>query len=165
MSRFKIGGIMQNTRLTRIGVMSVPDRPGVAGAVLGALGQAEINVQFVVQCIDLHQHTHIICCIAPEDADRASAILGRVRGEIGAQEITMTPEVAIVSIFGPDFREIPGIAGTMCAALAEAGINIQAISTSISSCCCLIQADEIEDAMRVLHETFEAPHQVTKFAP
>jgi aspartokinase len=57
------------------------------------------------------------------------------------------------------------ISGLMFNALGTAGINVMAISTSISSCSCVIEADQIEEAMRVLHDTFDAPHQVTKFAP
>jgi aspartate kinase len=57
------------------------------------------------------------------------------------------------------------ISGLMFNALGATGINVLAISTSISSCSCLIQEDQTEDALRALHETFDAPHQITKFAP
>ena len=57
------------------------------------------------------------------------------------------------------------IAGLMFNALGATGICVLAISPSISSCSCVVQADRIEDAVRVLHETFEAPHQVAKFVP
>ena len=157
MARLKIGGIMQSAHLAKIGVMSVPDRPGIAGAALSALGDAGINVQFVVQCIDLHNHTHIICCVASEDGQRALKTLEAIRPDVGAQEITLVPDVAIISIFGPDFREIPGIAGTMFRALAAVDINILAISTSISTVSCVLEADQIEAAVRALNEAFELP--------
>jgi len=73
--------------------------------------------------------------------------------------------VAVISVFGPHFRERPIISGLILNALGISGINALAISTSISSCSCLIQANQVEDAMRALHETLEAPHQITKFAP
>jgi len=157
MAKFKIGGIMQNANLFKVGVMSVPDRPGVASAVLEALGQAQINVQFIVQCIDLHQQDHIICCVAQEDGHQAVAVLEGLKGEIGAEKVISIPDVAIVSIFGPDFREIPGIAGTMFSALASAQVNILAISTSISTISCVLQADKVDDAVRALSEAFELP--------
>ena len=157
MPRVKIGGIMQNVNLAKVRVMSVPDRPGVAGAVLSALGQAGINVQFVVQCLDLRDQTQIVCCIGQEDADRAMATLKPVQSEIGAAGIAATPNVAIVSIFGPDFREIPGIAGTMFSALARAGINILAISTSISTISCVIAAVHLDEAVHTLSQVFDLP--------
>ena len=67
------------------------------------------------------------------------------------------PEVAIVSIFGPDFRERPGIAGTMFHALAERGVNILAVSTSISTVSCVIESDPLESALVALRETFDLP--------
>ena len=67
MAKLKIGGIMQSANLAKIGIMSVPERPGVAGATLSALGHAGVNVHFVVQFIELNDHTQIVCCIANED--------------------------------------------------------------------------------------------------
>jgi aspartokinase len=65
--------------------------------------------------------------------------------------------VAIVSIFGPDFRERPGIAGSMFDALAASGINIMAISTSISTVSCVIESDELEAGLNSLRDTFDLP--------
>ncbi len=157
MSKVKIGGIMQNVNLAKLRVMSVPDRPGVAGAVLGALGQAGINVQFIVQCLDLREHTQMVCCVASEDAQRGEEALRKIKDEIGAEGISVTPDVAMVSIFGPDFREIPGIAGTMFAALASEGINILAISTSISTISCIIEARHLNTAVLTLGRVFDVP--------
>ena len=67
------------------------------------------------------------------------------------------PEVAIVSIFGPDFRERPGIAGTMFDALAAEDVNIMAISTSISTVSCVIESKALETALDALRETFDLP--------
>lgn len=157
MEKRKIGGILQNSNLTKIGVMSVPDRPGVAAAVFSTLGKTGINVQFIVQCIDLHDHTHIICCVAEEDTERAVAALEGVKQQVGAERVLVERGMAIVSIFGPDFREIPGIAGTMFSALAAVNINILAISTSISTLSCVIPMDRVKDAVRALGEVFELP--------
>jgi aspartate kinase len=157
MPKTKIGGIMQNANLTKVGVMGVPDRPGVAGATLTALGEAGINVQFIVQCIDLENQDHIICCVAKEYGDKAAAALEKVEMAMGAQRVIHVPNVAVISIFGPDFREIPGIAGQMFTALAEAGINILAISTSISTISCVIEMGSLSTAVQALAETFELP--------
>ena len=157
MKRVKIGGVIQNSDLAKIGLMGIPDRPGVAGAILSALGREGINVEFVVQCIDLNKHDHVVFCVARDNLEAALSILEGLRPQLGAKEVIHEPEVGIVSIFGPDFRERPGIAGAMFNALASAGINILAISTSISTVSCVINADRISDAVNVIEQTFDMP--------
>ena len=157
MAKVRIGGIIRNSNLAKVGVMGVPDRPGVAGAILSGLGRAGINVEFIVQCIDLNDNDHVVFCVARDDLETTLSTLEKIKPELGAKEVIRNPEVGIVSIFGPDFRERPGIAGTMFNALASAGINILAISTSISTVSCVIDADRISDAVNVLEQTFDMP--------
>jgi aspartate kinase len=157
MKKVKIGGVIRNSNLAKLGVMGIPDRPGVAGAILSALGREGINVEFIVQCIDLNDQDHVVFCVARDDLEAALGILGKIRPQLGAKEVIHKPEVGIVSIFGPDFRERPGIAGAMFNALGSAGINILAISTSISTVSCVINADHISDAVNVIEQTFDMP--------
>jgi len=155
--KVKIGGIMSNGGLAKVGVMSVPDRPGVAAAVLNRLGEQSINVQFIVQCIDLENRDHVVLCVSRTDLQPALEALEAIKGEIGAQAIIHHPEVGIVSVFGPDFRERPGIAAQVFQALASKGINILAISTSISTVSCVIAEELLDRAEEVLGETFALP--------
>jgi len=155
--RIKIGGLIQYRNLAKIGVMSIPDRPGVAGAIFSALGAKGINIPFIVHTIDLHDLDNIVICVAREDLSAALEVLDTVRETVGAEEIVYDGEVGIVSMFGPHFGERPGIAGVMFSAMASAGINILAISTSISSTSCLLDADDMDDAVQVLEQTFELP--------
>jgi aspartate kinase len=155
--KIQIGGIMHNDDVSLVGVMSIPDRPGVAGTILSALGEQEINVQFIVQCIDPSGQDHVVFCVSRDDLQRSLRVLEGVRESVCAEKIISDEEVGLVSIFGPDFRQRPGIAGTMFNALASVGINIMAISSSISTISCVIAAERIPDAMRVLHETFTMP--------
>ena len=157
MGKVKIGGVIRNSNLAKVGVMGIPDRPGVAGAILSALGREGINVEFIVQCIDLNNHDHVVFCIAQDDLEAALSILEEIRPQLGAKEVIHKPEVGIVSIFGPDFRERPGIAGAMFSALASVGINILAISTSISTVSCVLDAEHLSEAVRVIEETFDMP--------
>ncbi len=157
MAKIKIGGIMQTTGLAKVGVMSVPDRPGTAGRIMASLGQKNINVQFIVQCIDIHNSNHTVFCIAEEDLERARDTLEAVKQELGAEQVIERRNVAVVSIFGPDFRERPGIAGTMFSAMGAHDINILAISTSISTLSCVIDADRLDQAMVTMRETFDLP--------
>jgi aspartate kinase len=157
MGKVKIGGVIQNANLAKIGVMGIPDRPGVAGVILSALGREGINVEFIVQCIDLNQHDHVVFCVSQDDLEAALSVLEEIKPRLGAKEVIHVPEVGIVSIFGPDFRERPGIAGAMFSALASVGINILAISTSISTVSCVLNANHLLDAVQVIEETFGMP--------
>jgi aspartokinase len=155
--KIKIGGIIQKRNLAKIGVMSIPDRPGVAGAIFSTLGERGINVSFIVHNIDFNNLDNIVICVARQDLTAALEVLNTVKGTIGAEEIVYDREVGIVSMFGPHFGERPGIAGVMFSALASAGINILAISTSISSTSCLVDASDMDEAVQALEETFELP--------
>ncbi len=157
MEKIKIGGVIKNSNLAKIGIMGIPDRPGVAGAILSALGREGINVEFIVQCIDLNNQDHVVFCVAQDDLEAALGILEGIKPQLGAKEVVHEPEAGIVSIFGPDFRERPGIAGAMFNALASVGINILAISTSISTVSCVINANRLSDAVKVIKETFDMP--------
>ncbi|MBN1658342.1 MAG: ACT domain-containing protein [Anaerolineae bacterium] len=157
MDKTRIGGIMQNAHLSLLNITSVPDRPGIAAALLGGLGQQNINVQFIVQCIDQNNRDQVAMCVDRDDLQAAMQVLDHVAPGIDAGRVNAQPEAAIVSIFGPDFRERPGIAGTMFEALATHQINILAISTSISTVSCVIEAAQLEAALSALRNTFDLP--------
>jgi aspartate kinase len=99
----------------------------------------------------------VALCVDRDDLATAQEIVDRIAPELEAGKVIVQPRAAIVSIFGPDFRERPGIAGTMFKALAARGINILAISTSISTVSCVIHADDLEAALISLRETFDLP--------
>lgn len=157
MGKIRIGGIMQNAHLSLLNVTAVPDRPGIAASILGELGRRSINVQFIVQCVDQNKQDQVAVCVDRDDGQSALEAVNLVAPELKAGRVISYPEVAIVSIFGPDFRERPGIAGTMFDALAANGINIMAISTSISTVSCVIESDALETALESLRETFDLP--------
>lgn len=155
--KIKIGGIIQKRNLAKIGVMSIPDRPGVASAIFSALGARGVNISFIVHNIDLNNLDNIVFCVAQQDLPVALEVLNTVKETVGAKEIVYDREVGIISMFGPHFGERPGIAGMMFSALASAGINILAISTSISSTSCLIDASDMDEAVQALEKAFELP--------
>jgi aspartokinase len=155
--KFKIGGILQNRDLAKIGIMSIPDRPGVAGAIFEALGSRGVNCAFIVHNIDLNNLDNIVICVARKQLTAALKALDAVKESVGAKEVVYDQEVGMVTIFGPHFGERPGIAGAMFSALASTGINIQAISTSISSLSCVIDMTEMDKAVQALCAAFELP--------
>jgi aspartokinase len=157
MKKIKIGGIIQNLDLAHVGVLSAPDHPGVAGKIMGALGSEGINIQFIVHSVDLTGRGNIVFCVERRDLHRTLQILERTQPEGSYEKVTHHAPVAIISIFGPHFREKPAIAGTMFAALGDMGINIMAISTSISTLSCVIDEALLPDAVKAICETFELP--------
>lgn len=156
-AKIKAGGILESRDLRLIGVMSVPDRPGVAAAIFEALGRERLNARFIVQDIDLGDESHIQFCVAPEDSQRALDLLRPIASRLGATTVTESRSVAMISVFGPDFRERPGIAGQAFGALARAGINILAVSTSISTISCIINDHECAAATEALQGVFALP--------
>jgi aspartate kinase len=152
-----VGGILRYRGLVLLGVMAAPDRPGLAAAIFQVLGQACVNVQFIVQSIDLNNESHVLFCVAEEDWARALELLAPVADQVGSRRVTDSRPVALISVFGPDFRERPGIAGLAFGALAEAGINILAVSTSISTVSCVVEADAFEAAIAALGNVFALP--------
>jgi len=164
-AKVKVGGIMAASGLATVSILSLPDRPDVPGMILHAMGGRNINIEFVVHNVDIEGNGNMTFCIDQKNLESAIEVLEGVKPLIEAKGISYHPNVATISVFGPHFRERPMISGLMFNALGTAGINVMAISTSISSCSCVVEADQIENAVRVLHEAFEAPHQVTKFAP
>jgi len=155
--KVKAGGIIRSEHLAKIGVMSAPDRPGLASDVLRALGNNNINVEFIVQCIDLANNSHIIFCVREDVLDAALAALEPVKATVEAEDIVSQRNVALVSVFGPDFRERPAIGAAIFDAMASVGINIMAISTSISTVSCLIDGNRVDDAVIALREHFDLP--------
>jgi len=157
MGKAKAGGIIQNINLARIGVMSVPDKPGIASIVLGSLFDKNINVQFISQAADLNSRANIIICVNMDDLEISRSAIEGVKTEINAEKIDYQTNVAMVSVYGPHFRDQPGIAVIAFSALASANVNIIAISTSISTISCVIDNDKVDKAVDVLMSAFNVP--------
>lgn len=155
--KIKVGGVIQNDQLASISVLAVKDRPGIAAAVLDALGQRGLNVQFVVQVIDHELHDQMVLCVDRSDLPASLTAIEALRADLQPAAVEPRPEVASIAVFGPDFRERPGIAGRMFRALAGQGINILAISTSISTVNCIIDSARLKEAYTALCECFDVP--------
>jgi aspartokinase len=156
-SKVKAGGIIRNEHLAKIGVMSAPDRPGLASDVLHGLVQKDINVEFIVQCVDLERNSHIVLCVREENLEAALGLLKPLQSALRAKDITYQRNMALISVFGPDFRERPAIAASVFESMANAGISIMAISTSISTVSVLIDGAQVEEAIVSLREHFDLP--------
>lgn len=153
----KASGLVLTRRLAKVGVMSAPDRPGIAGAVVGALAEQGIAAQFVVETTDLDNRSHIVCCVEERLLEPALAAVEVVARAIGAERVVHRGGLAVVSVHGPHFRERPGCAAAAFRAIASAGVNILAISTSLSSISSLLDEGSLEAAVKALAVAFQVP--------
>jgi aspartate kinase len=157
MKKIKLGGIIEHRDLNVIGLENIPDYPGVAGIIFQALGHRGINVQFIVQTVNRLRQSQVILAVAESEGRETMAVLEELRPRIGHPDLTLQSNRAIISIFGPHFRERPGIAGTFFQALGSQGITILAVSTSISTCSCVIEAADLPGAVTAVSEAFDLP--------
>ena len=153
--RQRVRGIAQETNVAKITVLGVADRPGVAAAIFEPLGKAGISVDVIVQNIGRSGHTDLTFSVADSDLKAAVKLVRAAVKEIGARSIASAGGIAKLSIVGTGMLGTPGIAGRMFRALADAGINIEMISTSEIRITCLVARDQVEKGVRVLHKTFE----------
>ena len=150
-----VTGISHDRGQSKLSILRVPDRPGIAGRVFGALGTQNIIVDMIVQNISRDGFTDISFTLARADRARAEEVLGRVAREIGAEGITTDDRVAKVSIVGVGMRSHAGVASRMFETLSKENVNIQMISTSEIAVSCVIEDKYTELAVRSLHDAFE----------
>jgi aspartate kinase len=149
-----ISGIAFNRDEAQITVVGVPDRPGIAAAILGPVGEANIEVDMIVQNVAGDATTDFTFTVHRNDFDRAHEVIRRVAGELGAKGVRTANDICKVSLVGVGMRSHAGIASRMFKALAADGINIQMISTSEIKISVVIQDKYLELAVRTLHKAF-----------
>ena len=149
-----ISGIASNRDEAKITILGVPDRPGIAYQILGPIGDANIDVDMIVQNVGQDGLTDFSFTVHRNDFQKALKILEPVRDHIKARDIVSGSNIAKVSIVGVGMRSHAGIASTAFRALAEEGINIQMISTSEIKVSVVIDENYTELAVRVLHKVF-----------
>ena len=155
--KLQAGGLIQNDHLAMIGIMDIPSRPGVGGRLFSALSDQGINVELIVHLIDLEKKDHIVLGVDRDDLSQTLSVAERIREEVGGKAVTSDPEMALVSLFGLDFREQRGVASRMFEALGNCNINIRAISTSLSTITCVIEAQHLDEAVQALRDAFTLP--------
>jgi len=157
--RQRVRGIAEESNVAKITVVGVPDRPGVAAAIFEPLGAAGISVDVIVQNIGRSRHTDLTFSVAETDLKAAEKIVRAAAKTIGAKKVVSAVGIAKLSIVGTGMLGMPGIAGRMFRALADAGINIEMISTSEIRITCLVERAQVMKGVRVLHKAFELDRQ------
>ena len=150
-----VSGVAYSRDEAKISLFGLPDHPGVSSIIFGALADANVNVDMIVQS---HARTadtaNMEFTVGKRDAQRAAEIIRAAQPSIGFDDVAVNDEVSKVSVIGVGMRSHTGVAKTMFAALAEKGVNIQVISTSEIKISVLIDAAYTELAVRALHAAY-----------
>ena len=151
----KIAGIAFNRDEAKLTVRGVPDQPGVAHKILGPIGDANIEVDMIVQNIAKDGTTDFTFTVNRGDYTKALKILEKVSADLGAREVVGDNRIVKISLVGVGMRSHAGIASQMFAALSHEGINIQMISTSEIKISVVVDEKYLELGVRALHEAFD----------
>ena len=150
-----IAGIAFNRDEAKLTVVGVPDNPGMAYRILGPVGEANIEVDVILQNSRGENATDFTFTVARSDMEAAEAVLTPIVAELGAVEVLTDDHIAKVSVVGVGMRSHAGVASQMFETLAAEGINIQMISTSEIKISVVVDEKYLELAVRALHQTFD----------
>ncbi len=150
-----VSGVAYSRDEAKFSMIGVEDHPGVAATIFGALADAGVNVDMIVQASAKTEGRQNIVFTCPDrDAIHAKAVLEKLNGRVGYESLSVARDVAKVSVIGVGMRSHAGVAKTMFQALSDKGINIQVISTSEIKISVLIDASYTELAVRALHTAY-----------
>ena len=154
MERALIAGIAHNRDEAKLTLRGVPDRPGIAGAILNPIAEADIEVDMIVQNVGVDQLTDFTFTVHRNDFSKASALLEKTARNLDAKEVLGDDRIVKISVVGVGMRSHAGIASKMFSALAGEGINIQMISTSEIKISVVVDEKYLELGVRTLHSAF-----------
>ncbi|WP_269809958.1 ACT domain-containing protein, partial [Kineosporia rhizophila] len=151
-----ISGVAHDRSEAKITVVGVPDKPGKAAEIFQVVAAAEINLDMIVQNVSQASSglTDISFTLPKTDGQTAMNALNRAQEQIGFESLRYDDQIGKVSLIGAGMRSHPGVSAQMFAALAEAGINIEMISTSEIRLSLVTRAERLDDAVRAIHTAF-----------
>lgn len=150
----KVRGVTYERNVARITLRAVPDQPGIAARVFEPLSVAGVSVDTIVQNASAERLTDLSFTVERGDVAKALEVTRGVASTIGAGECTAEDHLGNVSIVGTGMQNEPGVASTMFRSLADAGVNIEMITTSQIRITCIVHEDQVNDAVRTLHTAF-----------
>lgn len=152
--RNRARAVATDANVAKITVTGIVDRPGVSAGLLEPLADADISVDVIVQNAHVRETIDFAFTVGRDDAGRALQIVRAAAERLGADDVLLTDDLAKVSLIGAAMQNTPGYASRMFRALADAGINIDMISTSEIRITCVVREDRLDDAARALHSAF-----------
>jgi aspartate kinase len=152
-----ISGVAHDRSEAKITVVGVPDKPGEAAAIFRAISAAEINIDMIVQNISAAAtgRTDISFTLPKSDGQTGMAALDRIRDQVGFEDLLYDDQVGKVSLVGAGMRSHPGVSATFFGALADAGVNIEMISTSEIRISVVVRGQDVDAAVAAVHSAFE----------
>tara|TARA_Y100000588_G_C14265734_1_gene929753 strand:+ start:774 stop:1997 length:1224 start_codon:yes stop_codon:yes gene_type:complete len=151
----KVRGIAHQNHIAKVTVRGVPDRPGIAAHLFEPLATAGVSVDTIVQNASVEKLTDMTFTVAPADLDRALQVVQSAENEIGPAEVVSDPNLGTVSIVGTGMASAPGFAARMFRTLYENKVNIDMISTSDIRITCVVASEQVDEAVRSLHDAFD----------
>jgi aspartate kinase len=151
-----ISGVAADLNDAKVTVVGVPDKPGEAAAIFRALADAGINVDMIVQNVSAAStgRTDVTFTCPQGTAQQAMQALDAKRGDIGFENLTVDDQIAKVSLVGAGMRSHPGVSATFFQALADAGVNVEMISTSEIRISVVTRVDDAQRAVQAVHTAF-----------
>jgi aspartate kinase len=151
-----ISGVAHDRSEGKVTVVGVPDKPGEAAAIFRAVADAEINIDMIVQNVSAATtgRTDISFTLPKTDGAKALATLEKARTAIGFESLQWDDQIGKVSLIGAAMRSHPGVSATFFEALADAGVNVELISTSEIRISVVCREDAVDDAVRAVHSAF-----------
>jgi aspartate kinase len=152
-----ISGIAHDKSEAKITIVGVPDRTGVAARIFQAIADADINIDMIVQNVSAAATglTDISFTLPKSEGADATSILQRIQGEVGYASIQYDDQIGKLSLVGAGMRSHPGVTATFFAAMSEAGVNIEMISTSEIRISIVCRASDLERGVKAAHTAFE----------
>lgn len=152
-----ISGIAHDKSEAKVTIVGVPDRTGVAARIFQSIADADINIDMIVQNVSAAATglTDISFTLPKTEGANATSILQKIQGEIGFQSIQYDDQIGKLSLVGAGMRSHPGVTATFFAAMAQAGVNIEMISTSEIRISIVCRVADLDNAVRAAHTAFD----------
>jgi len=152
-----ISGVAHDKSEAKITIVGVPDRTGVAARIFQAIADADINIDMIVQNVSAAATglTDISFTLPKSEGSDGTAVLQRIQGEVGFASILYDDTIGKLSLVGAGMRSNPGVTATFFAAMAEAGVNIEMISTSEIRISIIVREADLERATKAAHTAFQ----------
>jgi aspartate kinase len=154
MEKAVVSAISHSTEESKLTLLRVPDKPGIAATVFGALAEENVNIDMILQNVSEQGTTDISFTVMQADLPSAQKALDAVCDDLGVVYV-IGEQMGKVSIIGGGMKSYPGVAARMFKRLADHNINIEMISTSSIKVSCVIERDQVEEAVKVLHQEFK----------